>query len=200
MTPRDEGVIKFNCNWKEALPLPQLALQDLIYFRQKLYHSGLIGVYPDGIGFGNLSCRNEIQKHFIISGSQTGHLAEVTSNHFALITEYSIEENSLTCEGPIKASSESLTHAMIYETFSKATAVIHVHSPQLWKKLKHTIPTSGETIPYGTPPMANEIKRLANECRLEEHQILVMAGHEDGVITFGKNLREAYLVLMQYMN
>ena len=49
---------------------------------------------------------------------------------------------------------------------------------------------------YGTPQMALEIKRLAEECFLRDHGILVMAGHDDGIITFGKNLAEAYAILL----
>lgn len=194
---RDEGVIKFNCEWKMTSPLPDEELRDLIFFRQKLFKLGLIGVYPDGIGFGNLSKLTSTQKKFIISGSQTGHLDQADNRHFSLITNYSVEYNRLTCTGPIKASSESLTHAMIYETFTDVKAVIHVHSAKLWNNLKNKVPTTGKAVPYGTPQMANEIKRLAAEDDLSRKRILVMAGHEDGVITFGKDLPDAYDTLMR---
>ena len=48
--------------------------------------------------------------------------------------------------------------------------------------------------------MANEIKRLIKDEKLGEHKILAMAGHKDGVISFGKDFDEAFEVLMSYFN
>ena len=193
---RDEGVIKFECRWQKAPALSGSGIQDLIRFRNALFQRGLIGVYPDGIGYGNLSRRKAEGNQFIISGSQTGHLPEAGAGHFSLVTGYDMACNRVDCRGPVKASSESLTHAMIYETLPDAQAVIHVHSSALWKKLKGRIPTTGAKIPYGTPQMAREIQRLAAETDLRQRGILVMAGHEDGVIAFGKNLAEADGILL----
>lgn len=192
---RDEGVIKFSCNWKKAEALPESRVKELIQIRQKLFDLNLIGVYPDGIGYGNLSLLLEPEKQFVISGSQTGHFPKVTPHHFSLVTSYSVARNQINCRGPIQASSESLTHAMIYETFAGVKAVIHVHSPLLWKQMLNKVPTTGTQIAYGTPQMAREIKRLADETDLRQSKILVMAGHEDGIITFGKNLDEAFTLI-----
>jgi L-ribulose-5-phosphate 4-epimerase len=38
-----------------------------------------------------------------------------------------IRKNSLTCQGQVKASSKSLTHAAIYAANPRVKAVIHVH-------------------------------------------------------------------------
>lgn len=195
MTTRDEGVIKFNCYWTQTDPLPESELRDLIDYRNQLFKLGFIGVYPDGIGYGNISQMDRTKNQFVISGTQTGHFAQALPEHFASVTDYNIKENSIICEGPIKASSESLTHAMIYETFPDVTAVIHIHSPVHWKKLMHQVPTTRADIPYGTPQMADEIKRLSKESDLPHSQILVMAGHEDGIISFGSNLDQAFQVL-----
>jgi len=189
---RDEGVIKFGCNWKKAEALPEERIKELIQIRQKLFDLNLIGVYPDGIGYGNLSVLLEPERQFVISGSQTGHFPNVTPKHFSLVTSYSVARNQINCRGPIQASSESLTHAMIYETFIGVKAVIHIHSPTLWKQLLNKVPTTGAQIPYGTPQMANEIKRLAKETDLKQSRILVMAGHEDGIIAFDKTLEVAF--------
>ncbi len=189
---RDEGVIKFNCNWKKTGPV-LVGLDEIMSVRQKLFRLGLIGVYPDGIGYGNLSILEADKTSFIISGSQTGHLEIVTTEHFARVTNAAVENNRVDCEGPVQASSESLTHAMIYGIFKDCHAVIHVHSNKLWKKLLNGVPTTSADIPYGTPQMANEIKRLKEA--LDREKILVMAGHEDGVITFGANLDQAFQTL-----
>jgi hypothetical protein len=46
--------------------------------------------------------------------------------------------------------------------------------------------------------MAAEIIRLCQEERLEEQQILVMSGHEEGIIAFGQDLAKAGNLLLSY--
>ncbi len=197
---RDEGVIKFNCVWNPARPLPETELQDLLSVRQKLFSLNLIGVYPDGISFGNLSRRIPGSRAFIVSGSQTGHLPEVSPEHFSTVTDYDIALNRVTCEGPVKASSESLTHAMLYELFPAVTAIVHVHSHEMWTRLKGKIPTTAENVSYGTPEMARQMKTLRDKERLEQVRILAMAGHEDGIVAFGENLLAAQKVLLSFLD
>jgi len=196
---RDEGVIKFNCVWNPAQPLPETELQDLLSVRQKLFSLNLIGVYPDGISFGNLSRRIPESRAFIISGSQTGHLREVSPEHFSTVTDFDIALNRVMCEGPVKASSESLTHAMLYELFPAVNAIVHVHSREMWTRLKGIVPTTAENVSYGTPEMARQMKTLRDTKRLEQARILVMAGHEDGIVTFGENLLAAQKVLLSFL-
>jgi ribulose-5-phosphate 4-epimerase/fuculose-1-phosphate aldolase len=211
---RDEGVIKFECKWTRA-PVPDgHDWSELVAYRNRLYAEGLIGVYPDGIGFGNISTRwtcNNPAEHeqptsdhatspqFIISSSQTGQIGIATTEHFTLVTEYDIAANIIYCVGPMKASSESLTHAMIYATFPAVRAVVHVHSNADWKNLLNKIATSGADVSYGTPEMAAEVQRLAREEDLANNRIFVMAGHEDGILSFGASLPEAYRVIKQHL-
>ena len=101
--------------------------------------------------------------------------------------------------GKISASSESMTHAAIYEASKKVNAVIHTHNTEMWKKLLNKVPTTAPGAEYGTPEIANEVKRLFNETDLMEKKIFVMAGHEDGVISFGKDLKEAWDVMIRYL-
>lgn len=191
----DEGYIKFNCNWIASNDIPLDKVAALNVWRDILYKKRLIGVYPDGIGFGNISMRCD-EKTFLISGSATGALETLNESHYSLVTEYNLSTNSLTCVGPIKASSESLTHALIYECSAATNAVIHIHNLELWKRLMHHVPTSSEAIPYGTIEMANEIKRLFDETALSKEKILVMGGHKEGIISFGKDLAEAGNILI----
>lgn len=190
----DEGYIKFNCRWVETRPLPTDAVKALIRWRQKLYESGLIGLYPNGIGFGNISER--YKDGFIISGTQTGGLKGTDEKHYTLVFGYSIEENEVQCKGPVQASSESLTHAMFYELDNAINAVIHVHHRAMWHQLKSKAPTSSASVPYGTPAMAEEVKRLYTATDLAQRKIMVMGGHEEGIITFGNSLDEAGMVIL----
>lgn len=192
----DEGFIKFNCNWIKTDPLPYEQINEINTFRNKLFQAGLIGAYENGIGYGNISIRHE-KKSFIISGSMTGKWEQLNENHYVLVNEYCFKNNSLTCKGPIKASSESLSHAMVYECSSEINAVIHIHNLNLWKKLLHKMPTTQETISFGTPEIAFEIKRLFRENNVQQEKIIVMGGHKEGIITFGKDLPEAYNVLLE---
>ena len=43
--------------------------------------------------------------------------------------------------------------------------------------------------------MAKEIIRLYNHSDLPKSKVLVMAGHQDGLVSFGKDLKEATQVL-----
>jgi len=191
----DEGYIKFNCKRIPSDEIPLDKVADLNVWRKIMHDKGLIGMYPNGIGFGNISIRCDGDS-FLISGSATGGIPDLDTSHYALVTDYNLTSNSLICKGLINASSESLTHALIYECSPSANAVIHVHNLTLWKELMHKVPTSNEHVSYGTSEMANEIKRLFEETNLCNEKIIVMAGHEEGIISFGKDLEEAANVLL----
>ncbi len=191
----DEGVIKFNCQWTKSAPLDEAWIRDLNVWRDKLYRLGLIGLNEDGIGYGNISIRFR-KNQFIISGSGTGKFKKLTEEHYALVTDYDVKKNAISSTGSIIASSESLTHAMIYEHASDVHAVMHVHHFKTWKKLLNTLPATAENIEYGTPEMAKEITRLFNEQKLSQHKIFAMAGHNEGIVSFGKDLAQAAELLL----
>ena len=185
-----EGNIKFNCTWIECELNPSDELHSLRFWREILYDHNLIGSYPDGTGFGNISRRLK-GNYFLISGTATGHLPHLTEHHFSLVTAFDIADNSLTCEGPIKASSESLTHAVIYESVPWVNAIVHIHNGALWDKLMDIVPTTSPEVEYGTPEIAEEIKRLLKTTNLEQDKIIAMGGHKEGIISFGSELGEA---------
>jgi L-ribulose-5-phosphate 4-epimerase len=194
----DEGYIKFDCHWIKAEPVPFARLREINQWRDKLYNLGLIGILDNGVGFGNISIRAE-NNTFIITGSGTGNLNQLTEDHYVLVNDYDLIKNNLTCTGPIKASSESLSHAVIYVSSSETNSVIHIHKMGMWKKLMDKIPTTDKNVSYGTPEMANEIKKIIKELG-DKEKILVMGGHEGGIISFGKNLDEAGSILVNYFN
>ncbi len=185
-----EGIIKFNCEWLFKEPLPVENLRDIISWRNELYKLKLIGVDKDGIGYGNISIRHS-EKQFIISGSQTGNKDIVNEFDFTLVTSFNISENYLKCEGPVKASSESLTHAAVYSACTKANAVIHIHNFKIWKEQKNKAPATPDYVEYGTPELANEITKLLTNSDAVNQKILVMGGHYEGILIFGNNIREA---------
>ncbi|NJO72245.1 MAG: hypothetical protein HC825_12345 [Oscillatoriales cyanobacterium RM1_1_9] len=103
----DEGVTKFKGYWIKADPPPAESLGQLMLWRDRLRQLGLIGVDHQGIGFGNISVRMGPSGEFIITGTQTGSLLQLQPQHYTRVTEFDLAANSLTCVGPIAASSES---------------------------------------------------------------------------------------------
>jgi hypothetical protein len=45
--------------------------------------------------------------------------------------------------------------------------------------------------------MAYEMKRLFKITDVQSRKVLVMAGHEGGIVAFGKDIKEAFAVLMR---
>ena len=188
----DEGVIKFESRWRETPPIDDAIIPELIRWRRPLFAAGLIGHYdePD-VGFGNLSARSENRSQFVISGTQTGHLPELGPEHFALVTGYDIDGNRVASCGAIEASSESMTHASIYELDDEIRAVVHVHSTELWVGLKDSLPATRGDVAYGTPEMAREFSRLYCESDFANTGVAVMTGHESGLVSTGRTVQEA---------
>ena len=195
----DEGYIKYQCNWLKSIAISREIFVKLNPWRDKLYQLGLIGEYENGIGFGNLSIRNpKNPQQFIITGTHTGSLATLSEQHYTTVTDFNWQENWVTCCGSIQASSEALTHGAIYVADPEINAVIHVHHGELWRKLMDKVPTTHRNCAYGTPEMAQEIIRLCKNNQLKNTKIIVMSGHEEGIISFGKNLDEAGEILLNY--
>lgn len=163
----------------------------------KLLERGLIGVDANQIGFGNLSIRDGVSRNFYITGSATGGLPELTATDCVRVVAYDFARNWLRYEGAAIPSSESLTHAAIYESDPSTSAVIHCHDAVLWRALLDRVPTTSKAVAYGTPEMAYEIMRLFEESDVRSRKILVMAGHEGGIVTLGRNFEEACEVVMR---
>lgn len=197
---RDEGVTKYRCELEIAAPPEVDAIKNLMHCRDRLFAQGLIGVYPDGIGYGNVSLRIADSNRFYITGTQTGHKPALTTADYCEVTDYDIAQNRVRCRGKIAASSESMTHAAVYELNQAIGAIIHVHSRDLWQKCMHRLPTTAAAVAYGTPAMAAEMRRLYETSELPRLKMLIMAGHEEGLITFGATLAEAEQVLLRAMS
>ncbi len=185
-----EGVTKFIEDFQEGPPVDTNSIKELNTWRKILFIKGLIGC-KDRIGYGNVSQRTN-GKSFIITGSQTGHLEDLTEMHYTTVKECYPERNKIASEGPIGASSESMTHGAVYDLDDSIRFVFHIHSPEIWKyaeKLK--IPITKKNIKYGTPEMAREVERLFKETDVKDWYIFSMGGHEDGIFSFGKSADKA---------
>jgi L-ribulose-5-phosphate 4-epimerase len=192
----EKGYLKFQCNWSKSGPVEEGIIKDINSWRTKLYQKGWIGAFPNGIGYGNISIRI-VGNIFLITGTETGKFENLTNEHYSKVVAYNLEKNAITCIGPVKASSESLSHAAIYAKNLMVNAIIHIHDKKLWESLKKDNPTTAADIEYGTPEMAKEIIRLFKETNLAEKKIIVMGGHENGIICFGNTMNEAGEILMR---
>lgn len=195
-----EGIIKFSCILKPAVPIDQKNIAELNRCRTELFDLGLIGATDEGIGFGNISVRLN-KSEFIISASQTGQYRILEPGHFSIVQKCNFSQNKVQAAGAINPSSESLTHAAVYSSDIDIKAVIHVHNKKLWNflLLPSFIKTPSEA-QYGTPELAQAIKKLFKETEIINQKIFAMAGHEDGVIAFGKNLTETKKNLLKYLD
>lgn len=136
-------------------------------------------------------------RDFIISGTQTGELSELAPEHYALVNLCDPIENHIIAQGPIKPSSEALTHGAIYALSPEIQAVIHVHSPEIWTlREKLLMPSTPIDVPYGTPEMAQAVQQLWKSGQLKSAPVLAMGGHEDGIISFGRNMAEAGMAML----
>ena len=204
---QEEGVIKFDLQFSKTASPPLENLRDLNAWRRILWQLELLGQDPAryaGYGFGNVSHRITPfdapagQRRFVISGTQTGALDHLDRSRYAIINAYDPQRNRVVAEGPVRPSSESLTHAMIYDLDAGVHAILHVHSPHIWRHAHAMgIPVTDETVPYGTPEMARETARLFRETDVNHRRIFSMAGHEDGVISFGETADDAGSILLR---
>lgn len=189
--------VKFSCEPLAGEIASFSGLAELNEYRRKLLDLHLIGVDPKGIGFGNLSVRDGATKNFYITGSATGGIPELVLANCAKVVACDFERNRIRYEGSAMPSSESLTHAAIYESDATARAAIHCHNSKLWAALLNQAPATSKAAEYGTPEMAYEIMQLFTRTDAQSRKIVVMAGHQGGILTFGRDLEDAFAVLIR---
>ena len=191
----DDGVIKYTSERVTGQVPVSATLEELNAARSTLFELGLIGAYPNGIGYGNLSLR-ETGTRFVISASATGADPTLRVDQYCLVEAFSIELNWVRSRGALPASSESMTHGAIYLAKPSVQCVIHVHSRALFDALlAQGAPHSGADIAYGTPAMAQAVMRL-----VEKQPVLpvlfVMAGHAEGVVAYGADVGSVTTLLV----
>lgn len=183
---------KFDLHWTPGAPLEGDLIEALTASRIALFDAGLIGWdAAQGISYGNVSARWGASQDFIISGTGTGQQRRLEPRHYALVTRVDIAANRVWSRGPIRASSESMTHAVLYALDARIKAVTHVHDAELWRRLKGLIPTTCADVAYGTPEIAWELERLYLETDFRTRSVAVMGGHVDGLVAFGCSSADA---------
>src|SRR5262249_21753652 len=146
--------IKFSCERIPGEINSFAALPELNACRAKLLDLHVLGMDPNGIGFGNLSIRDGTTGAFYVTASGTGGKPQLTRGDCAKVVDCDFKTNAVRFQGASVPSSESLTHAAIYESDATAGAVIHCHDSRVWTALLNQAPTTSKTAEYGTPELA----------------------------------------------
>ncbi len=203
-----EGVTKFSASHLEA-EFPSWAtpkLEALLQARGVLRSRDWIGIDParyGGVGYGNVSIRvgpmrrTKGQRSFVVSGTQTSDKTSTTHQDYAVVHEYEVRRNWVRSSGPARPSSESMTHGMLYDIDPSIVCVLHVHWPECWAK-RHALklPTTPMDVRYGTPEMARATRELFETTDVAQRRLFAMAGHEDGIVSFGESVDDALSVLL----
>lgn len=203
MKEKTEGIIRYEKTFfSYPSPLTFDEIAQVEKWREKLFEHHLIGFdSKNQVGFGNISIKAHFEKYppthcpqFIISGSQTGHISQLTPNEYVRILDYNLDQFSLVHSGLIDASSESLTHASIYSAHSKIGAVIHSHHAKLWNALiLSEYDCISKEIEYGTPELAKAVKKIIkSSCGT-----FVTKGHEDGIFVYAESIDLAGEIMMK---
>ena len=125
---------------------------------------------------------------------------EISLDDLALVERYDFDRNRVSSRGRARPSSESMTHGAAYDLGPQVRCVLHAHSPVLWQRAQELrLPRTDPSVQYGTPEMAREVQRLYRGGLLAERRILAMAGHDDGILVFGRSLEEAGQVLLAWL-
>lgn len=130
---------------------------------------------------GNLSIRYRDGLIITASGSNLGNFEE---NELIFVKKCRMEDELVLYHGPIKPSSESIMHWLIYKKRPEAAAVIHAHDEfaTCSELLVGEIEESNREEPYGSVELAN----MAIEMFSRAEKIFVLKNH--GYIAVGPDL------------
>jgi L-ribulose-5-phosphate 4-epimerase len=202
LPPAAEGTIQFDVRLRPPRPgtFASDRVAELGAWREICRRLGILGQTPDryeGLGYGNLSCRDAARPaEFVITASQTGAASALTTRELVRIVRCDPERFAVDAEGVLPPSSETLTHAMVYAADPAIHWVMHVHCPDIWNRSARLgLPATDRDVPYGSPAMASAVSDLA-AAHPDRPLVFTTAGHEDGVFACGTTATETGLALV----
>jgi len=202
---QNEGYVKFSAEHTYTPPIDISNIPfwaELNNVRTRLFKLGLIGVTPDGIGYGNVSIRTGGDK-FLVSGTATGVLAVLTPAEYCFVNNCDFSHNSVVSSGPVQASSESMTHGAVYYSNPIIHNVIHIHSREIFDgMLRDSYPATPENAAYGTPEIAQAVGQVVSQTVGQEIAcgVIVLAGHDEGIIAYGSSPEKACNLIIELYN
>ncbi len=200
LVTKPEGTIQFAYQLDPpGDPVEPEILAQLAAWRSIFRQLEILGHHPDrydGFGYGNLSMKDS-DESFIITASQTSGESELTQENLVRITGCNLDRFWVDASGHQPPSSETLTHAMIYQADSRVQWVFHVHSPELWNAALD-LPETPPDVPYGSPQMAEAVNELLSR-NVSRPLVFATRGHEDGIFVLGSNARDCGGLLVTYL-
>jgi methylthioribose-1-phosphate isomerase len=194
----NEGYVKYTAVHTTAPVVEAPHWAELNNARTHLFKLGLLGVNPQGIGFGNVSIRYK-GGEFLISGTATGASPELTPAEYCLVKSFDLVQNRIVSIGPVQASSEAMTHGAVYRFCPGANCIMHIHSRAIFDSMiRDGFPATAKDAAYGTPEIALALAQCVQELGTDEGTV-VLAGHDEGVIVWGSTVERA-LNLIQNLN
>lgn len=187
-----EGIIKFKCE-NIGVREPNKDDNKIIYWRNFLKKRGFIGVDSSGYGYGNISIRRK--NSFLITASQSSGIEKFTWKHIVEVLSWNVNNNELKYIGFNLPSSEAIVHGAAYDANPYVKGVVHIHSIELWERLKDDYPTTPHYAKEGTKELALEVKKIIEIANLPI--LIVMEGHYGGLLFCGKSLWEAVKCILQ---
>ena len=199
----EDGTIRFAYSLEQPVgPITGIStLESLAGWRAVLKRLAVLGQDADrygGAGFGNLSSRDlERPEELVITASQTAGAPALFEESLVRITHCNPARFWVDAIGHQPPSSETLTHATIYQAAPEIEWVFHVHSPEIWQRHADLeLPATPEEVTYGSPAMAEAVSLLLSRHRARP-LVFVTLGHEDGVFACGGSADETGSVLVR---
>jgi len=191
-----EGYVKYTAEHTMAPAVDAAHWTELNDARTHLHRMGLVGVLPNGVGFGNLSIRLGGDE-FLISGTATGAIPVLGPDQYCLVKSFDLKQNHVVSTGPVQPSSESMTHGAVYRACSGINCVIHIHSRAIFDGMvRDRRPSTPEDAAYGTPEIALAIENRVRDLGKDEGSI-VMLGHDEGVIAWGPSVKRTFALVQE---
>ncbi|MFU8816464.1 MAG: class II aldolase/adducin family protein [Pseudomonadales bacterium] len=192
-----EGTIRFA--YSLEAPIGAVADADTVAalrgWREVLRRLGLLGQHParyGGLGFGNMSARDPARPdQMIITASQSSGAETLEDDDLVRIVRSNPARFWVDAVGRQPPSSETLTHAMIYQADAAVRWVFHAHSPDIWRRATALgLPATPAAVAYGSTAMVEAVAQLI-AAQEPGPLAFVTHGHEDGVFACGASAEEA---------
>ncbi len=193
-----DGVIKFLPRSVSLRPPPFPT--ELDNYRNSLREKGLIGVYPNGTGHGNVAILAE-DGSLIVTATQTQATKYLDQNGYALIPpEADVDQEDVPYEGTQIPSSESRTLLAIARRRPLVTAVVHIHHQEGQQRaIELGIVESAGRYGYGTIGFAHEAIDVVDRID-EDTGAFGTPSHPDGLFFYGRTIDEAYQQTVEYID
>lgn len=192
---KQEGVIQYTSEYRSGPKAEVSDIEGAIVLWRLARSWGWIGQDITGVCYGNASQRDQYNPNsFWITGTQTGCKDSLRIEDWCCVTGWDFKANRVVSQGPIRASSEAMTHAAIYTANPLVHCVAHVHTSNLWTVLQQDHSTSPESAGYGTPDIAFAVERIAKDSK--PPNLIILLGHQDGLLFWGSEANE----LEEYMS